>query len=160
MVVEQVISERILITQKGTVRHFQLRVPRSASRLIGVECGVQMNTVLPVLQQAAGFKESIRFYPTRNMGELALQNVGKGNLFYSVPVIEQDAHTGYGDYSYQGGFAPKCYTHGGKREPIEVDVPRETAIIMAIYRDILGTQLNTNLQYWLLVHLWFETKQD
>lgn len=160
MLHQQVLSEKILITQKGTIRHFQLRMPRSAEKLIGVECGVMMNSVLPVLQQPAGFAQSVQFFPTRNMGELTLQNVGKGNLFYSVPVIEQDAHVSYADYSNQTAFAPKCYTHSGKREPMEVNIPRETAIIMGMYKDLLGTQLNTDLQYWILVHLWFETKED
>jgi hypothetical protein len=43
---------------------------------------------------------------------------------------------------------------------MEVNIPRETAIIMGMYKDLLGAQLNTDLQYWVLVHLWFETKED
>ena len=160
MLHQQVLSEKIFITQKGTIRHFQLRVPRSAEKLIGMECGVRMNSVLPVLQQPAGFTQSLQFFPTRIMGELTLQNVGKGNLFYSVPVIEQDAHVSYGDYSNQAAFAPKCYTHCAKREPVEINIPRDTAIIMGMYKDLLGTELNDNLQYWILIHLWFETKED
>lgn len=159
MLREQVSSEKLFITQKGTIRHFQLRVPRSAEKLVGIECGVSMNSVLPTLQQPAGFTESLTYFPTRIMGEVTLQNVGKGNLFYSVPVIEQDAHVTYGDYSFLG-FAPKCFTHCLKREAVEVNIGRETAIIMGMYKDLLGKQLNNDLQYWIFIHMWFETKED
>lgn len=160
MLHQQVQSEKIFITQKGTIRHFQLRIPRSAEKLVGIECGVQMNAVLPTIQQPAGFAQSLTFYPSRTMGELSFQNIGKGNLFYSVPVMEQDAHVSYANYAHQSDFAPKCYTHCAKREPVEIEIKRDTAIVMGMYKDLLGVQLNQNLQYWIFIHLWFETKED
>lgn len=160
MLREEVISQELLITTKGTIRHFQLRVPANAEKIIGMECGVRIDTTIPTLQQPAGFSQSLQYFPPRVMGEIRLQNVGQGNLFYAVDVIEQDAHLGFADFSSQPGFAPKCWTHCNKREAVEVELNRQTAIIMGMYKDILGEQLNQNLSYWIIIHMWFATQAD
>lgn len=160
MLKEQVISQQISITRKSTIRNFQLRLPRQAAKVIAIECGVRMISALPPHVQPASFTESLQFIPSRVIGEFRLQHVGKAGLFFSTQVMEQDAHLAFGDFSMTGGFKPQSWTHHGKREPINVQVEREATILLGMYKDVVGEQVDQHLQYQVLIHLWFETKEE
>lgn len=160
MLKEQVISQQLSITRRGTIRHFQIRLPRHAHKVIAIEYGIRMLSALPALEQPASFAESLRFMPSRVMGELRLQHVGKAGLFFSTQVMEQDAHLSYGDFSRTAGFVPQSWTHSAKREPIGVQIEREAPILLGVYKDIVGEDVGQHLSYHVLIRLWFETKED
>ncbi|TRU49819.1 MAG: hypothetical protein EWV91_07040 [Microcystis aeruginosa Ma_QC_Ca_00000000_S207] len=160
MLKEQVISQQVSITRKAMIRNFELRLPRHAKRVIGLESGVRMVSALPEPIQPASFAESLQFIPSRVMGELRLQHIGKSGLFFSTQVMEQDSGLAYGDFSMTAGFKTASWTHQGKREPFSVQVDREASILLGMYKDIIGEQLNRHLEYQVLIHLWFETKEE
>ncbi len=160
MLKEQVISQQFTITRRGTIRHFQLRLPRQAEKVIAIEYGIRMISALPALQQPATFVESLRFIPSRVMGELRLQHIGKSGLFFSSQIMEQDAHLSYGDFSRTAGLVPQSWTHSAKREPIGVQIEREAPLLLGVYKDIVGEDIGAHLQYQVLIHLWFEAKEE
>jgi hypothetical protein len=156
---EQVFTQQISIARKGEIKNFQFRIPLDVQKIIAVETGIRMVSALAQPATPASFTQSLRYIPARVMGELRLQHVGKGGLFFSTHVIEQDTHLPYADFSMVAGFTPKDYTHSAKREPVWAEVEREAPILFGWYRDIAGAQADQHLQYVVLVHLWYQAKE-
>lgn len=159
MLIHQVTTHEIGITRRGSINHFQLRLPRHAEKVIGIECGVQMITPLPWNLAYGDFITSFHFLPSLAIGELRLQHVGKAGIFFSTQIMEQDSNLGFADFSALPGFKPKSWTHQSTKEPISVEVNREANVLLGVYRDIVGTYFNMHMEYKILIHLWFETKE-
>ena len=77
------------IYKQGQQEFFQVRLPINTEKIIGIETGLQMETKIPVYVRA---KDAKQFSITRNrlIGTVQLQSIGKGNLFFTKEIIEQD----------------------------------------------------------------------
>lgn len=160
MLQQEVITNELSITRRGSTRTFQLRLPRHAQKVIGVECGVKMITPVPRNLADGNFQTSFQFVPSLAVGELRIQHVGQAGTFFSTQIMEQDVNLNFADFSGVPGFMPKTWTHQSTKEPVSVEVDREANILLGVYRDIIGNHFNTHMKYTVLIHLWFETKED
>jgi hypothetical protein len=129
---ETLTAYSILITKKGEWKYFQVRLPKDAKKIIGIETGLIITDKLPaytgvaneivVLQRSSlisidpgliaeppkGFKDGERFSKQRNrlIGELKLQSLDTANIFYSKDIVEEDRNMGNDNIRIVDNTAP------------------------------------------------------
>jgi hypothetical protein len=117
---ENVTVHTIPITKKGEWKYFQVRLPKDAKKIIGIETGLIITDELPadtevasdivVMQRSSlisidpgliaeppkNFEDGKRFGIERNrlMGELKLQSLDTANIFYTKDIVEEDRNIG------------------------------------------------------------------
>lgn len=172
MMQEQVIITPIIITKAGQVKHFQVKLPKTAKRIIGVELGGRLltptkeNGTAPkaileeVVRQteltvAAGNERENGFKRNTVIGELKLQSCEEANIFYSGH-LQSDNNMGYGDFSQNRFWRVNPFTHQAMAFEEVVIVNAESTIIQGVYKDRLGEQQETNVNYLVNVYLWYQ----
>jgi hypothetical protein len=97
---EKAVISTLTISNPNETVHFQLRIPRDALHVIGVETSVRVirkNILLAPLGYQQGTTGD--FLRNQLFGEITLQSCEKGNIFYAGQVYERELNTGYMDYS-------------------------------------------------------------
>mgnify|MGYP001611593418 CR=1 FL=1 len=172
MIQEQVIITPILITKAGQVKHFQIKLPKTAKRIIGIELGGRLipvpktdgtnpkttNEVTVTQPQAtipAGNDRPTAFKRNAVAGELKLQSCEEANIFYAGH-LQSDNNMGYGDFSQNAFWKVNPFTHQGMSFEEVVIVDAESTMIQGVYKDRLGEQQETNINYLLNVYLWYQ----
>jgi|SRR6185437_2810848 len=165
---EKVILTKLPITKVGQVVNFQVKIPRDASRIIGIELsGCYSNP--PVEQQPAAAKFALatearisksfnilQFTPSPFVGDVRLQSCEDTNVFYSGDVYLADNNLGFGDFSATGLFPAKTETHGYKRYECVVNTNGETTILKGVYRDRQTANSKPQYAYTVNVYVWYE----
>jgi hypothetical protein len=167
---EQVVISQIRIAKAGQVKHFQVKLPKTAKRIIGIELGAKGNFLkreVPFAEVDSGKEVPIRDGVIREgigssvifrrnvlVGELKLQSCEEANLFYSG-YIQTDENIGIADYS-QRFFVPNVFTHQTHSFEEIVIVDAESTILQGIYRDRIGEQSKTDYNYLVSVYVWIE----
>lgn len=185
---EKVIVTKLLITQAGQIKHFQVKIPHDAQRIIGIELTARYASMQIIQPQPIGiyvgfsapssysFKSMLslgsgdifQITPDLLLGDVNLQSCEKTNIFFSGDVFFGDENLGYGDFTAMPRFSPSPATHGYKREEYETGAKGETTILKGIYRDRQqGVQGGINsltgpifFQYTVGVYVWYEIKTD
>lgn len=159
---EKVIIHAVRITRKGELQHFQVRIPRDAARIIGVETGVRIASTLDqewvklVYGSLQWDTTAFGFYKSMLIGDLRLQSCEKANLFYASDIYERDINLGIGDWTDKQ-FAVREVTHGRKREEVRAEANGDTTILQGTFRDKIGEHLNMHLLYEVRIYVWYET---
>lgn len=176
---EKVIVTKLQIAQPGQICHFQVKIPRDAKRIIGVEVSAQyMNMQSPQPIRIIGFHGPSQYTflnlrigrgdiflitPDLFLGDVRLQSCEDTNVFFSEDVYYADENLAFGDFSaINPRFFPAPQTHGYKRHEVEVNTNGETTILKGIFRDRQGgTQANIGsnaifFQYMATVYVWYE----
>jgi hypothetical protein len=165
---ERVIITKLSITKVGQIVHFQVKIPRDAIRIIGVELsGCYSNP--PMERQAAFAKLALatearmsrsfsilQFTSSPFVGDVRLQSCEDTNVFYSDDVYLADYNLGYGDFSATALFPATSETHGYKRYEYVVNTNGETTILKGIYRDRQTANSNPQYTYTVNVYVWYE----
>ena len=154
MTKEAVIINTIVIKRQGERRHFQIKLPKDAKHIIGIECGGRVvDTIRPSVSGSGG-------YIRRNdlIGVLKLQSCEEANWFYTADVFGDDKNLGYGDFS-NGGFMTHDYTHGNKRTEEVVKVNAESTIIQGWFHDAFGKANKMDINYEVKIYIWFNTEE-
>ena len=182
---EKVIITKLPITQAGQIQHFQVKIPRDASRIIGMEVSAQyMNIQTAQGQQvkAINYKRAsqytyrtldraakgdiFRITPDLFLGDVRLQSCEDTNIFFAEDIYFADENLAFGDFSATNPrFFPASPTHGYKHYECVVNTRGETTILKGIYRDRQNQQSGANtlrgpvfFQYVASIYVWYETK--
>lgn len=167
---EGVIVSTFAIERPKQVKLFQVRIPREANEVIGVEIGLRWlagNLPVPVIPPRdsgappdvpAPWQLPMMQLRNFDLGEVKLQSYEKANIFYSGDVIINKNHEA-GDFT-NAGFAPKEYTHQYQSQEVEVSVRAETTLVQGIYRDKANEFITGSYRYQVSVYVWVASKED
>lgn len=101
----------------------------------------------------------ISFNRNTLIGELKLQSCEEANIFYAAH-IHTDENLGWADYSKHAGWQASAFTHQMRMEEDVVMVDGDSTIIQGVYKDRLGEQNTTELEYVISVCVWVETESE
>lgn len=185
MIREQVVITSIRITKAGQIKHFQIKLPKNTTRIIGVELGgrwlvrTKDGTVVypkeateqPVYEpvetapakvvlevRAAEEWRSNLFKRSPLIGELKLQSCEEANIFYAAD-IRADANIAYGDFSQSAYWRPNVFTHQTQTFEERVIVDGDSTIIQGVYKDRFGAQNKEIPNYLVNVYVWTERQE-
>lgn len=95
MMKEQVIIQAISISKRGQQNFFQVKLPRDAHKIVGIETGLNVLNVSGYFIPAQELSKLVR----RNnlMGVVQLRVSEKPDIFYSKEIFEKDINIGAGE---------------------------------------------------------------
>ena len=152
---EVVIIKRILIDKPNQLSVFDIKIPRQAKKIIGIEMGLRWLTgtapTEPLFNSSDGF-----FKINRNttVGELKLQSYDSAKVFYTNELIIFQNFT-HSDFT-SSGFKPSAFTHQTQSTLDPIQITENPAIVQGIYKDILKPL--TAFSYSVNIYVWLENK--
>lgn len=154
---EGVIITRFVISQPKQVKLFQVKIPREAKNIIGIETGIRwISGTLPVLPPPPTWLLPFLLQRSIAVGEVKLQSYEKANIFYTGEAV-LNQNMAFADFSSEH-FAPKEYSHGYSAHEDEVKVNGETTILQGVYRDKVFEQVADSFRYEVKVYVWMESR--
>jgi len=156
---ESVIVTNFLIDRPKQIKLFQMKIPREAENIIGIEMGLTWITGIPPVI-APPLEWALPMDIKRNLvlGELKFQSYEKANMFYTQElVINQNTDTA--DFTSKF-FPPKAYTHQYQLNEEPIKVNGNTTILQGVYRDNFSDQFAGAYSYIIRVYVWLEAKID
>ncbi|MBA2611314.1 MAG: hypothetical protein H0U95_05030 [Bacteroidetes bacterium] len=180
MMREQVSITPVLITKAGQVKYFQIKLPKTAKSIIGIELGGKFlkdskvrGTVTPVAlaEPAVPIKDVVKeqgnpsavitgevkatpFKRNTLVGDLKLQSCEEANIFYAGE-LRLDNSIGYGDFSKTNTWQPQTFTHQSLSLEDEVNVDADSTIILGMYKDNIGLENQLDMNYQVNVYVWY-----
>jgi hypothetical protein len=156
---ESVIVSSFLIERQKQIKLFQVKIPREAKNIIGVEMGMLWLSGIPPVEPAAPIW-SLPMNLKRNLilGEVKLQSYEKANIFFTSE-LALDKNISFADFTSQS-FVPSVFSHGQSRHEDPVRVNGDTTILQGVYRDKLSEQQAGNYSYIVKIYIWTEAKVD
>ena len=176
MMQEQVVITPITITKAGQIKHFQIKLPKTAKRIIGVEIGGRLLTnskekialsvvevspemmveVMPIMAELApAVERPTAFKRNTFIGELKLQSCEEANIFYAGH-LQTDNNLGYGDFSQNRFWKINPFTHQAMAFEETVIVDADSTIIQGVYKDYIGKQRKQDVNYLVNVYVWYQ----
>lgn len=155
MMREKVVITALVINKVGHVKHFQIKLPKTAKRIIGIELGGRLITDTKNLTAPRPTENPTAFKRNTLLGELKLQSCENANVFYAGH-LQSDNNIGYGDFSENQFWKVKPFTHQTMTFEETVIVNAESTIIQGVYKDRIGEQYETDVNYVVNVYLWYE----
>ena len=178
----RLIVKEIEIIKQGEVNFFQVRLPKNAVRIIGVDTDVLMISALesptetPVSGGSGGaggvrpdgtighdevsktpfLKWNTKTNPT--VGKLKLQNMDRSNIFFEAWVSFIFLNGSMPDLSY-GLFPKSPYSTNVNTKPKQVIVSCTNTLINGMFSDAIGVRLNKHMNYKVKVFVWIETSE-
>lgn len=165
---EKVIIYPVLITKKGEIKSFQIKLPSDVKTIIGIESTVKGIDSLAAAKAIAPSPLSLpdpyasgsaggifQFQLTPLAGELRIQSRGPSNLFYTKDVKLSDANVGFGDFSLNSAWRSQAWSHGDKFFEDEVLVDDDSNVLSGTYRDKFGETLGHDFSYRVNVYVWY-----
>lgn len=179
---EEVIIQSIRISKKKEQLFFQVKLPRDTKRIIGIETGLVIESVLPafapLIQTDAALMRQRRL-----IGCLQLRTFGKPDLFYATEIFERDINLGIGEVKLfpappkekvlpdepepvkgevpaidSNNFSDhNIWTHGTKREEDPLSICGCT-LINGQFKDAIGEYYNLPFVYNVILYIWIERK--
>lgn len=171
MMKEQVIIQAISISKRGQQNFFQVKLPRDAHKIVGIETGLNVLNVPGYFIPAQELSKLVR----RNnlMGVVQLRVSEKPDIFYSKEIFEKDINIGAGEIKI---IPPPVmmerkvdqpdgnsfdyfthWTHGTKREEDPLNIC-DCSVINGQYKDAIGEYFQTDVSYKVLLYIWIEKK--
>ena len=152
---EVVILKSLLIDKPGQVSVFDIKIPRQAQSIIGVELGMKWQLGVlprhPLFDPIDGF---LKIYPNVLVGELKLQSYERASIFYAQE-IRLDQNFIYSDFSSKE-FSPQPFTHNTQTHEDPINIDGNITLAQGIYKDQL--QLAMPYRYLITVYIWIENK--
>lgn len=163
--IEQAIAHKIFISRISQRVGFQVRLPKDAKRLIGLEYDARK-----IYGETSGDPFALReveeeeysdssFNRNRNkvIGKLSLQNTFCEGLFYQGDLIEDCNELHYEGIAARL-FEPKPWMQSTRREEIGINV--HTGLIQGLFEDCYGLNEYSELEYELTLYFWIEKCTD
>lgn len=160
--IEQAIIYKTTITRTGQRVGFQVRLPKDAKRLIGLEYDIRkIDAVLNsgeqmlflIIDEPQPLDDIFKRNTNQLIGRLSLQNTFCEGLFYQGDLIEDRNEKQYEEIAAHG-FAPKPWTHSTRREEMSISV--NPGLIQGLYEDCHNLQDYEELEYELILYFWIE----
>jgi hypothetical protein len=152
---EVVIIKSILIDKPKQVKVFDLKIPRQAKNIIGIELGMRWNLGAlpppPLFDQNDGF---LKMYRNILFGELKLQSYDNAKIFYTQELTQHQNFI-HSDFTAKR-FNPTPFTHQTHLLEDPIHLNGDATIIQGIYKDQL--ELLTPYSYTVNVYVWLENK--
>lgn len=185
MIREQVVITGIRITKAGQIKHFQVKLPKNTTRIIGVELGGRWLAVtkdgsvlapsvtmeVPAVESPVSPKKAEAVYDKPRewsrantfrrsllVGELKLQSCEEANIFYAAD-FRADTNIAYGDFSQNAFWKPNVFTHQTQTFEECVIVDGDSTIIQGVYKDRYAEQTKEIPNYLVNVYVWTERQE-
>lgn len=157
MITQEAIVQRLVIERIGEKHHFQVALPRDTSRIIGLEYGTleKDGVLLPGGGPVPVISEYFRVKPAKIIGRLGLKYPGPEGTFYQGDLTEE-RNSGLHELIAAVQWQPKSWTHGRKREEINLCIDCRVRFIEGLFEDMYGVGEYENLFYQLNLYLWIE----
>jgi len=129
---EKVIITELRIKVAGQIQHFQVKIPRDAKRIIGIETGL-LHSPIP---GGSHPNKPFQFFADTFLGEVRLQSCEDTNIFFAEDMYARNNNLGFGDFAAASSRLPRLpEIYGYKREEFEINTEGTTTVIKGIYRD-------------------------
>jgi hypothetical protein len=159
MMKEQVIITKVSIKKQGERKHFQIKLPKSAKFIVGIEYGGRLiSKSAAMIIKPFPAESRTPFKRNQLIGELKLQSCEEANWFYATDVFSSDVNLSYGDFS-NSGFKVNDFTHGNKRTEEIVKVDAESTIIQGWFLDAVGKTQKVDINYEVNVYVWINVEE-
>jgi hypothetical protein len=169
----RIIVSEITLTKSGQVKHFQIKLPDNVEKIVAIETDVFISTPFELPgtvsnpNDPAGTvgheirSDYLNWKQKHNpaAGKLTLQSLEKANIFFHDWVKLVELGGGVKDLT-EGIYVVNPYSLLTKSSPKKVNVPIETTLINAMYRDYIGANLARDLNYKVKVFVWILTKEN
>lgn len=155
---EGVIITSFLIEKPRQVKLFQVKIPREAENIVGIETGIVWKNGIPADDPAPGWTLPLSVARNIVLGEVKFQSYEKANVFYTKEICA-NKNTDYGDFTSQF-FKPTNHTHQYQQIEDPIKVSGSTTILQGVYRDSLADTVPTSYKYLVKVYVWIEAKTD
>lgn len=180
----RLIVKEVVIQKQGEVNFFQIRLPKNATRILGIETDVLMESILETDTSSAGsgshggaggtlpdgtvggttpevnrhpfLQWSSKSNPV--VGKLKLQSMDRNNIFFEswVPFVFLNASMP--DMSF-GLFPKSPYSLIVVSKPKPIGIPCSNSIINGLFTDTIGSTKNADMKYRVKVFVWIETTE-
>lgn len=156
---ESVIVTNFLIERPKQIKLFQMKIPREADNIIGIEVGLTWLTGIPVVAPPL-LDWSLPMTIKRNivLGEVKFQSYEKANMFYTQELV-MNQNNDFADFTSKF-FTPKVYTHSYQLNEEPIKVNGNTTILQGVYRDKLADSYAGAFSYVVRVYVWYESKPN
>lgn len=164
----RLIVKEVVIQNQGEVNFFQIRLPKNATCILGIETDVFMESALekdasktgsglPVEVNRAPF---LKWSSKSNavVGKLKLQSMDRNNIFFETWVPFVFLNASLPDMSY-GLFLKSPYSLIMPSKPKPIGIPCSNAIINGLFADDIGSRKNTDMKYRVKVFVWVQTSE-
>lgn len=171
----RVIVKEITIRKQGEVQFFQIRLPKNAVRIIGVDSDIILisalepqadggirpdkgNGVLPSVEvnRAPFLRGTSKSNPI--IGKLKLQSLDRHNIFFETWLSFIYLNSSMPDMRY-GLFPKSPYSLIRNSKPKPVNVPVSNTSINGLFTDAIGNRKQSDMIYKVKVFLWIETNE-
>lgn len=184
---EQVIITPLRITKALQNKHFQVKLPKTAKKIIGIELGgfwmgKRGDGGVIFIGSSGGFSpyalsevkfdapsrisigrdggKGVQFF-RRNIliGELKLQSCEEANIFYAGH-LQMDNNLSQGDFTQNPFWTPQPFTHETKAFEEHIIVDADSTVISGLYRDRLGEISKAQVDYLVNLYVWIEVQTN
>ena len=156
---ESAIITNFLIERPKQIKLFQLKIPREAENIIGIEMGLTwLNGILPAIVPPLEWTLPMTMNRNIVLGEVKLQSYEKANVFYTQELV-LNQNLAPADFTSKY-FVPKAYTHQNQSNEDQVQVSGTTTILQGVYKDALAEQIVGSYRYIVRVYVWHDRKTE
>ena len=151
--------EKIRITRKGERNYFQVKLPRYAEVIIGIESDASFSKAVALSSVDKDYRLMIR--RSRVLGQIQLQTNDTSNFFYSDELVQEDINDFFTPMSPTEAktghplWNSKTFFAGRMKELDEVKIGDEK-VIYGCYKDIVGEAEGKDIEYTVLIYVWYQ----
>ncbi len=151
--------EKLFITKKGERNYFQVKLPRYAEVIIGIESGASFSEAAVLNTVDRDYRLMIR--RSRVLGKIQLQTNDTSNFFYAGDLVQEDINdffTPMSPFDAKTGhplWNSKTFSAGRMKDLHEVRIGEEK-VIYGCYKDLVGEAEEKDIEYTVLIYVWYQ----
>jgi hypothetical protein len=150
----QIVSTTIDMNRAGTYHHFEMRIPITTAKIIGVECSFRLKSNLSEIPR---IDNTLTIPQVEEIGELRLHCANEHQWFYAYMLTDL-IHTNTKRNHFTDAMAmQKPFVYHGKHEADNCNVKPNTTRIKGFFKDVIGVNKNKNLIYQITISIHLET---
>jgi len=180
----RLIVKEVVMKRQGEISFFQIRLPKNATRILGIETDVFMESFLEADTSSSGSgshggaggtrpdgtvggttaevnrRPFLKWSSTSNpvVGKLKLQSMDRNNIFFETWVPFVFLNASLPDMSY-GLFPKSPYSLIVLGKPKPIGIQCSNAIINGLFTDDIGIRKNADIKYRVKVFVWVQTTE-
>lgn len=168
----RLIIKELYIQKQGEVHFFQMRLPRNAVRIIGVETDAFMLSAYTIPVESSGVNPDgtissvnrtpfLKWREKENpvLGKLKLQSLDRNGIFFENWLTLITYKAGLPDMI--GGLFPKNpHTLNNNLQLRSLNISCSNLLLNGLFEDAIGKKENRDLNYKLKVLLWVEINEE
>jgi len=181
----RLIVKEVVIQRQGEISFFQIRLPKNATHILGIETDVLMESFLEADASSSGSgshggaggirpdgtvggtapevnrRPFLKWGSTSNpvVGKLKLQSMDRSSIFFETWVPFVFLNASLPDMSY-GLFPKSSYSLIVPGKPKPINIQCSNAIINGFFTDDIGIRKNADIKYRVKVFVWVQTTEQ